>query len=101
MMGFIPVTPREENPCLPGHIKRTSWKHAISVSGHNSVLQDDTWPGTTWTNGMNHSPGTGSIDQPADLQSSVLPLCHDCCLGSLGINTGILYSVSLDTLFPN
>ena len=27
---------------------------------------------------MKHAPGAGSIAQPVDLQSSVLPLCYSC-----------------------
>ena len=39
-------------------------------------------PGTTWANEvtfvMNHASGTGSIAQPVDPQSSMLPLCYSC-----------------------
>ena len=54
--------------------------------GHDAAMDNTilyyTGPGTTWANemnfGMNHAPGAGLIARPVDLQSSVLPLCHDC-----------------------
>ena len=50
------------------------------VLGHDSVLYVYTRPGTTWANEMNivvnHAPGAGSIAQPVNYQSSMLPLYH-------------------------
>ena len=47
------------------------------VLGQNSALR----PGKTCANemnfGMKHAPGAGSITQPVDLQSSVIPLDYD------------------------
>ena len=52
------------------------------VQGHDSALQGYTGPRTAWANEINfvmsHAPGAGSIAQPVDLQSSVLPLYHGC-----------------------
>ena len=54
------------------------------VSGYNSALKGYTGPGTTWANGMNFGmnniQGPGSITQPVDLQSGMLPLCYSCSL---------------------
>ena len=51
------------------------------VLGYSSALGGNTGPGIIWANemnfGMNHTPGSGSVTQPVDLQSSARPLCYD------------------------
>ena len=50
--------------------------------GYDFKLQSFTGLGTTRANemdlGIKHAPGAGSLAQPVDLQSSVLPLCYGC-----------------------
>ena len=59
----------------------------IGVLGHDSALQGYASPETTWANEMNfvviHAPDAGSIAQPVDLQSNVLPLNSTLLLGSI------------------
>ena len=50
------------------------------VLGHNAAMQSYIGPETTWSYemifGMSHAPGAGLIAWFADLQSSMLSLCH-------------------------
>ena len=52
--------------------------------GHDLALYGYTGLGTIWANemnfGMTHAPDAGSITQPVDLQSSMLPMCYGCSL---------------------
>ena len=64
---------------------KQKWNLEINaVLGHNAALEGYTRPGTTWANEMNfvtnRAPDAGLITQPADLQSSMLPLCFGCPL---------------------
>ena len=51
-----------------------------AVLGHDSELEGYTGPGTTWDNELNfvrnHALCAGTVSQPVDQQSSMLPLYH-------------------------